>query len=510
MDEFVFKNNMNIGNLEAETDNFLQDCFVETELYRILSDFNSDSNNFLKRIIVGRTGSGKTALLEHVKRNAVIETKAELAAETTVFEYIKNNKFIHDLVEKKVDLTIFFKSLWNHVILVKILTVLDTKKTFFDNIRKKYKNLENYLEKYEKNFFADDILMTITNNFQEGVSAEINCSGLGGVSAKTDTEHTDVLQSRTNVFINKDLLSKQKEIINYLKSDFRWDKQKTIFITIDDLDKSWITNTQVKYGFIDALLESIKEFLKLQKLKIIISIRTDILEGVYSTHKARQEEKDRSLIQPIEWTKEEIRCLLDKRITHLLRNKYKKMQFPLLKDVFNFKIKSEPADEYILNRTMLRPRDGIDFVNFCFRSANGKTEMDKNIVLEAEECYFESRKTALQNEWVSLYPEVNKYIDILLQYVIKREFSLKDLRNIKDDIYDELIKTNNMEDPLVKVALSDNKEEMIKFLLNIWFKMGVISIKKEEIIIVSSFIKSSLSVIDYENKFIIHPLFWRR
>ena len=136
--------------------------------------------------------------------------------------------------------------------------------------------------------------------------------------------------------------------------------------------------------------------------------------------------------------------------------------------------------------------------------------MDKNIVLEAEECYFESRKTALQNEWVSLYPEVNKYIDILLQYEIKREFSLKDLRNIKDDIYDELIKTNNMEDPLVKVALSDNKEEMIKFLLNIWFKMGVISIKKEEIIIVSSFIKSSLSVIDYENKFIIHPLFWRR
>ena len=206
MDEFIFKNNMSIGNLEAETDIFLQDCFIETELYRILSDFKTDSNGFLKRIIVGRTGTGKTALLEHIKNNAVIEAKTELAAETTIFEYIKNNRFINDLIEKKIDLTIFFKSLWNHVILVKILTVLDTKKTFFDSIRNKYKDLEDYLEKYEKNFFADDILMTMTSNFQEGVTAGIGNSSIGNVTAKCDSEHTDVLQARTNVFVNKDLL----------------------------------------------------------------------------------------------------------------------------------------------------------------------------------------------------------------------------------------------------------------------------------------------------------------
>ena len=37
MGEYIFRNNSNIGNLEAETDLFLQDCFIETEGYKIFS-----------------------------------------------------------------------------------------------------------------------------------------------------------------------------------------------------------------------------------------------------------------------------------------------------------------------------------------------------------------------------------------------------------------------------------------------------------------------------------------
>uniref|UniRef100_UPI00402A164A hypothetical protein n=1 Tax=Eubacterium sp. TaxID=142586 RepID=UPI00402A164A len=68
----------------------------------------------------------------------------------------------------------------------------------------------------------------------------------------------------------------------------------------------------------------------------------------------RQEEKDLSLLLPLEWSKEEIRNLLDKRITHLLKDKYQKLISPKLEDVFNFTINGEKADEFILNRTMLR------------------------------------------------------------------------------------------------------------------------------------------------------------
>ena len=107
MSEYIFRNNTNIGNLEAETDLFLNKCFIETEAYKTLSSFKDDNGNNLKRIIVGRTGSGKTALLEYIRKDSVISDQAELEAETTIFDYIKNNKFINNLMQNNVDLKFF-------------------------------------------------------------------------------------------------------------------------------------------------------------------------------------------------------------------------------------------------------------------------------------------------------------------------------------------------------------------------------------------------------------------
>ena len=61
---FTFKKSTSIGNLEAETDFFLENCFIETDAYKSLLAFERGSE-FFKRIIVGRTGSGKTALIKH-------------------------------------------------------------------------------------------------------------------------------------------------------------------------------------------------------------------------------------------------------------------------------------------------------------------------------------------------------------------------------------------------------------------------------------------------------------
>lgn len=55
-----------------------------------------------------------------------------------------------------------------------------------------------------------------------------------------------------------------------------------------------------------------------------------------------------------------------------MKDKYQKLISPKLEDVFNFTINGEKADEFILNRTMLRPRDAIDFVNNVFLPQMGK------------------------------------------------------------------------------------------------------------------------------------------
>lgn len=255
-------------------------------------------------------------------------------------------------------------------------------------------------------------------------------------------------------------------------------------------------------------MDSIREFLSLQNLKIIISIRTDILEGVYENN-FRQEEKDLSLLMPLEWSKDEIRDLLDKRITYLLKDKYQKLVSPKLKDIFNFSINGEKADDFILNRTMLRPRDAIDFVNKCFCAANGKTTISSEDITTAEEYFFDSRKKALKDEWKALYPEIDTHIDILLKFIKKQTFNIEMLIKIKNDIKEKLIATNNMEDVVVEKAIGD--KELVETLLAIWFKIGIIGIKKDKnVILYSSFSKRYLNVTDYEKDFYIHPLFWRR
>ena len=110
---YKFRSDDTIGNLDAESDSFLSSCFLESNIYKILADFENNAD-FTKRIIVGRTGSGKTALLKKIKEDQRIKKTNEIEAESTVFEHIKNNVFISQLTDEKIDLRVFYKSLWVH------------------------------------------------------------------------------------------------------------------------------------------------------------------------------------------------------------------------------------------------------------------------------------------------------------------------------------------------------------------------------------------------------------
>ncbi len=168
----------------------------------------------------------------------------------------------------------------------------------------------------------------------------------------------------------------------------------------------------IRHDFINALLEAFKELLDIKSVKILISIRTDILMGIYQNN-MRQDEKDQSLIYAISWNKNEIREILDLRINQLIQDQYQGRQEVTLKDLFSFDVSGNKADEFILDRTMLRPRDAIDFVNSCLAECNGKITLSEDIVLEAEEKYYSKRKRALEKEWISIFPHIKDYLECL-------------------------------------------------------------------------------------------------
>lgn len=218
MTTYIFKNSDQIGSLDAESDSFLEECFLESNVYETLRKFNSDSD-FTKRIIVGRTGSGKTAILKKLASDPIVKKQSVIEAESTVFEHINNNVFISQLMNNGIDLRVFYKSLWIHVLIVKVIELTFTSnKSFFERMqtlvasKKKRYNLElakEYVSKYSGNFFNDKIVSEITEKMQNELNSSLG-SGLAKVTGKLVDEVAQKIQTETARYVSSELLRKQK------------------------------------------------------------------------------------------------------------------------------------------------------------------------------------------------------------------------------------------------------------------------------------------------------------
>ena len=59
---FRFRSDMLFGRAAAEQDSLLSECFFPTDAYRIARDIEDPRSG-----LIGRSGSGKTAILERLK-----------------------------------------------------------------------------------------------------------------------------------------------------------------------------------------------------------------------------------------------------------------------------------------------------------------------------------------------------------------------------------------------------------------------------------------------------------
>ncbi|HHL1616179.1 TPA: hypothetical protein ACQ3AM_004837 [Klebsiella pneumoniae] len=196
------------------------------------------------------------------------------------------------------------------------------------------------------------------------------------------------------------------------------------------------------------------------------------------------------------------------RINHLIKNKYKSSRAITMRDIFDFDINNVHADDYILDRTMLRPRDAISFVNYCLKECDGTVSINQDVVLMAEEKFFSSRKRALVSEWVTIYKNIADYIDSL-SLLKEHEFSLKSIaEDNKNEILTYILDRASSEDEnALHTKIVMNFDELMK----VWFIVGVIGIKRTETLVVySSYDKPDLDITDINRTFIIHPLFNRR
>ena len=423
--KIIFTADTSIGNVAAETDDeFLFKCFVDHPAFAAIKDMNNS-----KMFLLGGTGTGKTAFLKMIEKN---EKARFIELFDLSMSYLSNSDTIQFLRKIDVDISFFLQALWRHVIcieLIKLSTRIedeeDTKnflQRFFyrGKIDPQTRKFQEFIEKNQNNFWItiDETIIEIASSLENNLNAELGAeikkaSGRAGYARSLSEEKKSQFQQRAKKFVNPTLLVELSKVISAIGKHLS-EQNDHYYLLIDGLDDHWV-EPEIKNTIIHALFEACKGLRKIRNLKVIVSIRNDVYEKMNLEYPPSQVqlEKNEDYIVRIKWTKDQLWDLVNKRIGHLFRWKYIKANvhfYDVFKTAYNSKSKTWP---HILERTLLRPRDVIKYINACFQVSEGKTEISKTNFGNAEKNYSDDRLEALISEWKPIFGGIEVLLDLL-------------------------------------------------------------------------------------------------
>ncbi|ANP36509.1 DNA repair ATPase [Phaeobacter gallaeciensis] len=423
--KIIFSPESSIGNVSAETDDeFLFKCFVDHPALASIRDMGN-----AKMFLLGSTGVGKTAFLRMIEKN---ENAKFLELQELSMSYLSNSDTIQFLRKIDVDISFFLQALWRHVIcieLIKMATNIEGQSDAKGFLSKLFnrgqedatrKFFLDFVEKNQGNFWntIDETVIEVANRLEKDINAEFGveiqkASARAGYSRGLSEEKKTQFQQRAKKFVNPSLLAELSKVINGL-SQYLSERPDKYYILIDGLDEHWI-EPEIKNTIIHCLFEACKGLRKIRNLKVVVSIRNDVYEKMNMEYPPSQGqlEKNEDYIVRIKWTREQLWELVEKRIGHLYRWKYTKDNVHFV-DLFKTSYDNKKRSwVYIVERSLMRPRDVIKYVNFCFSTAEGKSEISKTDFRNAEKVYSDDRLEALISEWSPVFPGISIILNLL-------------------------------------------------------------------------------------------------
>ena len=494
-DDQIIWRNLSVGSPDAGTDDLLESCFVDGGCLKIIRDTDNHAS-----IVLGRTGHGKSAIL--LRLQTLEPNTIELRPIELAFRFVENSTVMRFFESAGVNLNLFYRLLWRHVLVTEVvkrkfkLQDRNGLVRWFDSLVNRMdrdsarSRALSYLRDWGESFWEDtEVRLTeVTNKMEKELTAALDGSVLlaklkaGGTQKLSEEERSEVV-SRGSSVVSNIQIAELNRVMSLLSQEVFDDPQDGYYIAIDSLDESWVSSS-TKYRLIRALIEEVRTFRsELRNVKLVLALRQDLLEKVYEDTRdgGFQEEKYEIYYARISWSKEDLLEMLRLRVNEVFKNKYTNSSIDI-SDIFPKSRGDQTPYDYMIERTMLRPRDLIAFANECFIAAANRPRVSWQAIFDAEQNYSRKRKNALIDEWISTFPSVRAILDILR--ALPETFSRSSIT--EDSVESLVIQLSSIEDGdeivdmckrMLEPKSSVTNAQVLSSALQVLYHMGVIGVK---------------------------------
>lgn len=491
--KFRFTKYQTVGSPDAESDAHFTKVFIEHGELEVLKDTENP-----RCVIIGRTGSGKSALIRRLEDST--SNLKRIQPESMSIRYLTNSNVLEYFRRMGVNLNFFYKVLWKHIFIVELLKLYfsednSKKENIIQSLYNKARNISGklnpakergikYLENWSNEFWqkTEHRIKELEKQAEDKFLASTGFDNKifttkGEISNNTITKSTEEIKYKAEKVISEIQADELYEVIGIMK-ELLSRSQKKYYIVIDDLDKEWVS-PQIVYDLITSMIEVIKEFQIFRNAKIIIALRDNLHQMLFSAkeHRGGQREKFDILYLDLTWTKSALRELVDRRLKVISDN------------ILSVSSAFEPVGrtretgfDYLIDRTFLRPRDVITYLNKVIPLLDQKSNIPSSYLKKAEPKYSSDRLNALEDEWSENYGDIKKACEFLTG--IYDGFKI---RNVDEErfynLYTDESYEKSFKGELYRIThlWRNGKLKYINFissLMYILYNIGVIGIKK--------------------------------
>jgi len=417
----------------------------DTEKYFYYFDDIKALEEGYKNYVIGRKGTGKTAIAEYLHQKDDYNRFSSLLS----FKNFPFN-FLYEHNDKDYNRPNQYITIWTYVIYHYICSMMAKNEHITSNCSEEFKS-----------HFNNDIHSALSRSLKKITSSSYNLSFLGagaGVENNSDSEKFDLVRGTE---ILRDFVLNNIDDSSY-------------YVIFDELDEDYrdVLDPDRKDGYFELLISLFKacqiiraDFSKESaKVRPIVFLRADIFDLCRDVDKNKW--LDRSV--RLDWDVARLRNLTNFRLSRAINPDASAPISDAWDSIFSVRTtnhghldrKKSDTFRYLTSRTFLRPRDLISFIRECARIADskGKSRIGNDEIKEASKAHSAYLRREVIDEIFPVMDDVSEVLGVLSK-IRKQIFTRKEF----NDRYREYYNQNKNE----KMILSSTKILQLLYHFNV-------------------------------------------